>query len=204
MSQRRESSNIKIIRRDSGVGELAPMTQDSEAPHIKVVGYTRPVDEAELAGTPKTSVPEPTPAADTLDAFELRVSETYWRLMKVFEHKEEPDEDESVDIDLQRELAPRLWGAIIHDGLDGYAGTRKDFDAALRGKRNLRLTWPLDADDDDEVWAVISADGVEIARGEFEHFHDEKRWIAASLRWLIHQLGVEDIPIEKAVHKALP
>ena len=181
------------------------MSQDEGAAHITIRRPRVPTSRGPIITTQGgTPTPGTTTVGNTLDAFELRVSDTYWRLMKVFEHKEEPDEDEFVDIDLQRELAPRLWGAIIHDGLDGYAGTSKDFDAALRGKRNLRLTWPLDSDDENKVWAVISADEVEIARGEFEHFHDEKRWIAASLRWLIHQLGVEDIPIEKAVHKALP
>jgi hypothetical protein len=204
MSEQRDHSNIKIIRRDSGVGELTPMTQDSGAPHITVVGHTKPVDEAELAGIPTTSVSKPTPAVDTLDAFELRVSETYWRLMGVFEHKEESDEDEFVDINLNRELAPRLWGAILHDGLDGCAGSRKDFEATLHGKRTLRLTWELDEADDDKLWAVVSADGEEIARGEFEHFHDEKRWIAASLRWLIQQLGVDDPALGKTVRQAIP
>jgi len=174
--------------------------QDSS---IKIMS-TKTGNPSQLAGAQVTATPGTTRDGDTVAAFELRVSKTYWRLMKVFEHKEEPDEDESVDIDLQRELAPRLWGAIIHDGLDGYAGTSKDFDAALRGKRNLRLTWPLDADDDDQVWAVISADGEQIARGEFEHFHDEGRWNAAALRWLIGQLGVEDPTLRKTVREALP
>ena len=169
---------------------------------IKIMS-TKTGDPSQLSPTQGTPTPGTTTAGNTLDAFESRVSDTYWRLMRVFEHEEEPDEDEFVDIDLQRELAPRLWGAIIHDGLDGYAGTSKDFDAALRGKRNLRLTWPLDADDENKVWAVISADGVEIVRGEFEHFHDENRWNAAALRWLIQQLGIEDATLGKTVRKAL-
>jgi hypothetical protein len=180
------------------------MSQDEGAAHITIRRPRVPTSRGPIITTQGgTPTPGTTTAGNTVDAFELRVSETYWRLMKVFEHKEEPDEDESVDIDLNRELAPRLWGAIIHDGLDGYAGTSKDFDAALRGKRKLRLTWPLDADDDDEVWAVISADEVEIARGEFEHFHDENRWKAASLRWLIEQLDVDDATLGKTVRQAL-
>lgn len=180
------------------------MSQDDGAAHITIRRPRVPTSRGPIITTQGgTPTPGTTTAGNTLDAFELRVSETYWRLMKVFEHKEEPDEDESVDIDLQRELAPRLWGAIIHDGLDGYAGTSKDFDAALRGKRNLRLTWPLDADDDDKTWTVISAGEVEIARGEFEHFHDENRWNAAALRWLIEQLGVEDPALGKTVGQAL-
>lgn len=165
--------------------------------HIK--GGSGPRDSGPIITTQGgTPTPGTTTAGNTLDAFELRVSETYWRLMGAFEKS-----GEFVDIDLQRELAPRLWGAIIHDGLDGYAGTSKDFEAALRGRTALRLTWPPDADDENRTWAVISAGEVEIARGEFEHFHDENRWIAASLRWLIEQLGVEDPTLGKTVRQAL-
>jgi len=142
--------------------------------------------------TPSPPPAPPTPKAiatgDTLTAFELRVSETYWRLMKAFE-----ESGEFVDIDLNRELAPRLWRAILHDGLDGYAGTLEGFETALRGKRKLRLIWPLDNDDENRTWTVITVDGVPIARGEFEHFHDESRWTTVALRWLLLQLGGEEV-----------
>jgi hypothetical protein len=109
---------------------------------------------------------------------------------------------EFVDIDLNRELAPRLWRAILHDGLDGYAGTLEDFETALRKKRKLRLIWPLDNDEENRTWTVITADGVPIARGEFEHFHDESRWNIVALRWLAAQLGTAE-QIGAIVRKAL-
>lgn len=167
--------------------------------HGIVIKSTKTGDASKLSPTPAAATPTPASAADALDAFEKRVSETYWRLMRVFE-----ESGEFVDVDLNRELAPRLWRAILHDGLDGYAGTPDDLEAALRGRSKLRLIWPLDNDDENRTWTVITSDGVPIARGEFEHFHDESRWNVVALRWLATQLGTAEqvgVTVRKALHR---
>ena len=160
--------------------------------HFK--GGSVPRGSNPIITTQEAPTPGTTPTGDTVAAFELRASKTYWRLMKVFEHKEEPDEDESVDIDLNRELAPRLWGAILHDGvLATYSGSLEDLRADLRGKRTLLLTWDFRDGDAETLWAFITADGVPIADGEFDHFLDEDRWNTVALRWLLLQLGGEEV-----------
>jgi hypothetical protein len=147
-----------------------------------------------------TPTPGKTGDGDTVAAFELRVSHVYQRLVDAFQEPGEP-----IDIDLDRDLARGLWLAILHDGvLANYSGSLEDLRADLRGKRTLLLTWDFRDGDAETLWAFITADGVPIADGEFDHFLDEGRWNAAALRWLIGQLGVEDPTLRKTVREALP
>ena len=157
-------------------------------------------DASQFSPAEGTPTPGTTQTDDTVAAFELRVAETYERLVEAFENDEE-----SVDIDLGRDLARGLWLALLHDGvLATYPGSLEDFRADLRGKRTLLLTWDFRDGDAETLWAFITADGVPIADGEFDHFLDEGRWNAAALRWLIGQLGVEDPTLRKTVREALP
>ena len=155
---------------------------------IKIMS-TKTGKASQLVGAQVTATPGTTSAGDTVAAFELRVSETYWRLMEAFEEPGEP-----IDIDLDRDLARGLWLAILHDGvLATYSGSLEDFRADLRGKRTLLLTWDFRDGDTETLWAFITADGVPIADGEFDHFLDEGRWNTVALRWLLLQLGGEEV-----------
>jgi hypothetical protein len=155
--------------------------------HIK--GGSGPRDSGPIITTQETPTPGTTTAGDTVAAFELRVSQVYQRLVEAFEEPDEP-----IDIDLDRDLARGLWLAILHDGvLATYSGSLADFRADLRGKRTLLLTWDFRDGDDKTLWTFITADGVPIADGEFDHFLDEGRWNTVALRWLLLQLGGEEV-----------
>jgi hypothetical protein len=113
-------------------------------------------------------------------------------LVKAFEDSFDGG-DEFADIDLDRELPPGLWLRIL--GIE-------DAPLPVAEHRKLRLSWELD--EEEELWAVISAGGVEIARREFEPFLDEHRWTRTSLEWLAEKLGVDDPELGRCVRESIP
>ena len=156
---------------------------------VKIKGSGKPPTGKRIITVQVTSTAETTNGGDTVAAFEKRVAETCDRLVKAFE-----DGDEFVDIDLDRELPGSLWLRTL---------SAKDAPLALGEHRKLRLTWELDEEDDDLLWVVISSDGVELARREFEPFLDEHRWNRIGLEWLAEKLGV-DGPAGQPIREAMP
>lgn len=155
---------------------------------VKIIGGSTPPRGRTIITTQAAAPPGP--SSDTLDSFEKRVAETYARLVKAFE-----DGDEFVDIDLDEELPRELWLRIL---------SAEDVSTDFGEQRQLRLTWDLDEENDDLLWVVISADGVEVARRDFESFLDEPRWTRTALRWLAETLGVNDPEQGRCVREVIP
>lgn len=110
--------------------------------------------------------------------------------------------DGFADIELDAEMPRSLWEQLLYSSLARrFSGREADLRHRLEAAATVRLGCVTDVADDTKLVVLLYVGDTYV--GEEDHWRFFLDWDAVALRWLIHELGVDEADIDAALKRAM-